>query len=213
MKISALPMMLCLATMSFTVTATAQNSRPVETPGTPSVMVSGDYGDGMLIGVNPATQAVTGYYSANNVNGQFNCIFYLRGKLGRASVPVSTYFPETPAKQIKGKLSLEAPDKFIVRLSAEHGGCWNVMHFADDSIPAEFTLVAKHPWLSIAVVKSDRAYFYDTPTSVQHRRAYIVRGDGVGVRAMRPGWLQVDFPGDKRMTSGWIRRSEVYPVE
>ncbi|MBU6494595.1 MAG: hypothetical protein KGQ45_17645, partial [Burkholderiales bacterium] len=63
------------------------------------------------------------------------------------------------------------------------------------------------------VIKSDRAYFYDAPASAQHRKAYIVRGDGVGVRAVRPGWLQVDFPGDKRMTSGWIKQSEVYPAE
>lgn len=213
MKISALSIMLCVVTASFTVTATAQNSGSTEAAGTPSTMVSGDYGDGMLIGVNPAIRAVTGYYSADNINGQFSCIFYLSGKLGRSPIPVSTYFPETPAEKIKGQLFLEAPDKFRVRLSTEHGGCWNVMHFADDSIPAEFTLVAKHPWLSIAVVKSDRAYFYDTPTSAQHRKAYIVRGDGVGVRAVRPGWLQVDFLGDKRMTSGWIRQSDAYPVE
>ncbi|WP_343674254.1 hypothetical protein [Paraburkholderia heleia] len=193
MKIYVLSMLLCVVTATFTVTATAQDSASGEGTSSPSTMVSGDYGDGMLIGVNPATQAVTGYYSADNINGQFSCIFYLTGKLGRSPIPVSTYFPETPEEKIKGKLFLDAPDKFKVRLSTEHGGCWNVMHFADDGYPAEFTLVARHHWLSIAVVKSDRAYFYDTPTSLQHRRAYIVQGDGVGVRAVQPGWLQVDF--------------------
>jgi hypothetical protein len=213
MKIYALSMLLCAVTTGFTVTATAQNSTSTKAASTPSTLVSGDYGDGMLIAVNPATEAVTGYYSADNINGQFSCIFYLTGKLGRSPVPVSTWFPETPAEKITGKLFLEAPDRFKVRLSAEHGGCWNVTHFADDSSPAEFTLVARHPWLSIAVVKSDRAYFFDTPTSPQHRKAYLVKGDGIGVRAVQPGWLQVDFVGENKMTSGWIRKAEVYPVE
>jgi hypothetical protein len=213
MKIYVLSILLCALTTGFTTTATAQDPASAQVAGPPSTMVSGDYGDGMLIALNPATQAVTGYYSADNINGQFNCIFYLTGKLGKSPIPVSTWFPETPAEKITGKLFLEAPGRFKVRLSAEHGGCWNVMHFADDSFPAEFTLVARHPWLSIAVIKSDRAYFFDTPTSPQHRKAYLVRGDGVGVRAAQPGWLQVDFLGENKMTSGWIRKAEVYPGE
>lgn len=213
MKISALSMMLCVVTMGFTVTAIAQESGSAKVASAPSTIVSGDYGGGMIIAVNPATLAITGYFSKDNIEGKFNCIFYLTAKLGRSPIPVSTYFPDTPEDRIKGELFLEAPDKFKVRLSSEHGGCWNVMHFADDEFPAEFTLVTRHPWLSIAVVKSDRAYFFDTPTSPQHRKAYIVGGDGVGVRAVRPGWLQVDFLGENKMTSGWIRQDEVYPFE
>jgi hypothetical protein len=213
MKTYALSIMLCTVITSFTVTATAQDSASAASASTLSTVVSGDYGDGMLIGVNPATHAVTGYYAADNVNGQFSCIFYLAGKLGPSPIPVSTYFPETPAQKISGKLFLEAPDRLKVRLAAEHGGCWNVMHFADDGDPAEFALVARHPWLSIAVIRSDRAYFFDTPASVQHRKAYLVKGDGVGVRETRPDWLQVDFLRDNKMTSGWIRKAEVYPVE
>ena len=195
------------------MTATAQDLGSVGIAGTVSTLTSGDYGDGMLIGVNPATRAVTGYYSADNINGQFSCIFYLTGKLGGSAIPVSTYFPDTPNEKITGKLFVETPDKITVRLSSEHGGCWNVTPFTNGEIPAEFVLVTRHPWLSIAVVKSDRAYFFDTPTNPQHRKAYVVKGDGVGVRAVRPGWLQVDFLKDSQMTSGWIRQSDVYPVE
>jgi hypothetical protein len=209
-----IPMLLCAAAASLALMANAQSSAFAATGGSPApTMVSGDYGDGMLIGVDPATQAVTGYFSAATGQGQFSCIFYLTGKLGTSRIPVSTYFPGTPAEKIKGDLVLKAPDSFTVRLSSEHGGCWNVEHFADASDPAEFTLAAKHPWLSVAVVKSDRAYFFDTPTSATHRKAYIVQGDGVGVRASQPGWLQVDFVGGSKMISGWIRQTEVYPAQ
>jgi hypothetical protein len=111
MKRHLLSTLFCVAIAGFTLTAHAQRS-----------MVSGDYGDGMLIGVDPATQAVTGYFSAQTGQGQFSCIFYLTGKLGSAKIPVSTYFPGTPAEKIKGDLLLKAPDKFTLRLSTEHGG-------------------------------------------------------------------------------------------
>jgi hypothetical protein len=205
--------MLCALTTGFTAAATARDSGSVEATAAPSTIVSGDYGNGMLIAMDPATRVVTGYYSADNIDGQFSCIFYLTGKLGGSPIPVSTYFPATPEQQITGKLFPQAPDKLTLRLSAEHGGCWNVMHFADDDNPAEFTLAARHPWLSVAVIRSDRAYFFDTPMSPQHRKDYVVKGDGVGVRAAQAGWLRVDFLGQKKITSGWIRKADVYPVQ
>ncbi|RKP53460.1 hypothetical protein [Pararobbsia silviterrae] len=206
-------MTLCIVGMSLAMTASAQNSGSAKAAATLSTVVSGDYGDGMLLAADPATHAVTGYFSQNNINGQFSCIFYLVAKTGPAPIPVTTYFPDTPDEKIKGTLFLEAPGQFKIRLSSEHGGCWNVMHFADDAYPAEFTLVKQYPWLSIAVIKSERAYFFDTPASAQHRKAYIVAGDGVGVRAVKPGWLQVDFLGEHATTSGWIRQDDVYPFE
>jgi hypothetical protein len=175
-------------------------------------IVSGAYDD-MLIGFDPATRVVTGYFFSQTVRGQFSCIFYLKGVLHGPSAHVSTYFPETPAADlIKGELALETHMKFRVKLPSEHGGCWNVEHFADDNQPAEFTLKGHHPWTSVAVVRSDKAYFFDAPASVTHRKAYLVKGDGVGVRASQPGWLEVDFIGGHRPVSGWIRQSDIYPA-
>lgn len=172
---------------------------------------SGVYGE-MLIGFNPASGAVTGYFDSATGGGQFQCIFYLTGSLHGAAASISTYFPETPADAIKGTLTVETRDSFKVRLTTEHGGCGNVEHFADDSQPAEFTLDTGYPWTSIAVVSSDKAYFYDTPASATHRKGYVVKGDGVGVRAQKPGWLQVDFVGGDTPVSGWIKQSDVFPT-
>jgi Transposase domain (DUF772) len=143
-----------------------------------------------------------------------DCIFYLTGELHGSSAHVSTYFPEGPATDlIKGELVLETHQKFRVRLPSEHGGCWNVEHFADEDQPAQFTLQASPPWTSIAVAKRDKTYFFDTPASAPHRKAYLVKGDGVGVRTTQPGWLEVDFVGGDKPVSGWIRQSDVYPAD
>lgn len=176
-------------------------------------IVSGSYNDGMLIGFDRAARVATGYFSEETGEGQFSCIFYLTGKLQGAEAPISTYFPETPTEDlIKGKLVLGTRGQFQVRLPSEHGGCWNVEHFADEEQLAQFTLDAAYPWIFVAVVKCDKAYFFDTPTSDTHRKGYVVKGDGVGVRIVQPGWLQVDFVGGDKPVSGWIRQSDVYPT-
>lgn len=173
-------------------------------------IVSGDY-DTLLIAVDPATHIVTGYFQDSTGAGQFSCIFYLAGKLHGPDTPIRTWFPGTPAEVIKGTLVREGRGKFKVELLHDHGGCWNVRHFADKDQPAEFDLETPHPWISIAVVKSNKAWFFDTPGSTTHRKAYIVQGDGVGVRATRGEWLQVDFVDGAKPVSGWIRASDVYP--
>jgi hypothetical protein len=176
---------------------------------------TGVYNDGLLVGFDPTTKTVSGYYHSETGQGQFSCIFYLEGRLGGRSSPISTYFPEEPAADlIKGNLVLEAPQKLKVLLDSEHGGCWNVRHFADETEPAEFTLDAAYAWIAVAVVRSERAYFFENPTSRTHRKAYVVKGDGVGVRAKKPGWLQVDYVDpDGRTASGWIRQGDVYRVD
>ena len=174
-------------------------------------IASGVY-DELLMGFDPTTRIVSGYYYSETGGGQFSCIFYLSGKLSGASAPISTYFPEEPADEvIKGKLVVETHHKFQIRLAEEHGGCWNVMHFADAEQPAEFELQSAYPWTSIAVVKSKRAYFFPDPASATHRKAYVVKGNGVGVRAKKPGWLNVDYiDPDGKAISGWIRQADVY---
>jgi len=178
-------------------------------PATDSEIASGDYGGDMLIAVDPASHIVRGYYQSSTGNGRFNCIFYFSGKANGA---IRSYFPETPEEVVMGTLSRESDGSVNVRLVTEHGGCWNVQHFADKDQPAEFTLQTAYPWVAVAVIKSARAYLYDSPISKVPRKAYVVKGDGVGIHGRRPGWLQVDFVGGGKTVSGWIRSSDVYPI-
>lgn len=59
------------------------------------------------------------------------------------------------------------------------------------------------------VVKSDKAYFSSAPGAA-HGRAYIVKGDGVGVHAAQNGWVQADFVGDTHTASVWLKESDLY---
>ena len=205
-RVNRFTLKLMAASLALTAPVCAQSG------GAPDAdIISGDY-DSLLIGFDPATRIVSGYFQESTGRGQFSCIFYLTGTWHRPDTPIRTWFPGTPADVIKGALVRKAKGRFRVDLSDDHGGCWNVRHFADKDQPAEFDLETAHPWISIAVVKSDKAWFFDAPGSAAHRKAYVVQGDGLGVRAIRGQWLQVDFVGGSKPVSGWIRTSDVYPA-
>jgi hypothetical protein len=174
----------------------------------------GVYAD-LMLGYDPATKTVTGYYDSGTGAPPvtFHCIFYLTGSLNGTTAKLRTYFPETPRDAIAGTLTVATPGQVTIALAQEHGGCANVQHFADKGEPADFTLDTAHSWIAVRVVRSKKAYFHDAPETDAHRRAYLVQGDGVGVKAAAKGWLEIDYPnhGDKTV-SGWMPESEFYPA-
>ena len=176
-------------------------------------VTSGAYNDAMLIAYNPATGQVSGYFDMTQDGPPaFACIFYLHGKLAGTSAAIATDFPAAPKEVIKGKLTLSDPKHFTILLKPDPGGCGNLEPFDDPSMPASFDLASAHPWTQIVVVKSAKAYFYDAPGAAAHRKAYVVQGDGLGVRASRPGWVQVDYTGGDTPVSGWVKTTDLYPT-
>jgi hypothetical protein len=177
-------------------------------------IATGSYADAMLIGYDPASGTLSGYFDMQRGDPpMFSCIFYLTGKLSGSGATIRTYFPQTPKDElISGTLKLQNPKAFRVALKSEHGGCANVESFADKDQPADFQLDTAYPWTSVRVVKAAKAYFYPSPAAAAHGRAYIVQGDGVGVRAAQTGWLQVDYVGGDKPVSGWLKASDLYPA-
>lgn len=117
-------------------------------------IVSGDY-DGMLIGVDNEG-ALTGYFESSTGNGQFSCIFFVNGKSGSSPIThVDSWFPTdlSPRDVIPGtieSLAEKGQGAIRVKLKEEHGGCWNVQHFASE--PVVFGLTEKGSWQAIRVV-------------------------------------------------------------
>ncbi|HXQ16382.1 MAG TPA: hypothetical protein VN814_17320 [Caulobacteraceae bacterium] len=171
----------------------------------------GVYDNSLILGVDPATGAVSGYFDMSQ-GGQpsISCIFYLKGWLAGRSAAIDTFFPDDPKGDlIRGSLSAQGPGKVRLALPTEHGGCGNVWQFADQTQPADFALQGARPWTSVRVVKAAKAYFSPAP-GAPHGKAYIVKGDGVGVRGGQAGWVQADFVGETRTSSGWLREADLY---
>jgi hypothetical protein len=175
-------------------------------------IAGGAYDNTLILGVDPASGTVTGYFNMHQDGPPtFDCIFYLKG---RAGGPVATYYPGDPKGDlIKGALTAQGAGKVRVALPTEHGGCGNLWQFADKTQPADFELQKALPWTSVRVIKADKAYFYPAPGAATHGHAYLVKDNGVGVRAIQGGWVQADFVGDTRTSSGWLREADLYPAQ
>ena len=185
------------------------------TPAIAAPITSGDY-EGLLIGVD-RQGTLTGYFESSTGNGQFSCIFFMRGKVADPATRVDTWFPEKrDAKNvISGSMQLLSENgKPTVRASLKEDppGCWNVQHFAPE--PASFTLNEKGSWQAIRVVSANKAYFHDDASGKHARKAYAVQGNALRVFETRPGWVQAEYvsPEGKR-TRGWVLEKDLYVSE
>ena len=116
-----------------------------------------------------------------------------------------------PKERIAGTLTVGK--SVMIALREEHGGCWNVQHFADKQQPAAFTLASKHAWRSVRVVKSAKAFFHVAPSAAKKGKAYVVKGDALGVRETKDGFVAADYrAASGKIVSGWVRESELYPA-
>ena len=176
-------------------------------------IASGAYENTLLLGVDPATGAVSGYFDMTQ-GGQpsFSCIFYLKGRVSTGSASVDTYFPDDPkSDRIRGTLSAQGAGKVRLVLPNDHGGCGNVWQFADPGEPADFAMQTPRPWTSVRVVKAAKAYFYPSPSGPLTRSASESRRSAVagqecrclGARLGRGLSRGAAWPG---LGDGWWRR-------
>ncbi|MBF0526001.1 MAG: hypothetical protein HQK56_13000 [Deltaproteobacteria bacterium] len=184
---------------------------------------SGDY-EGLLIGINPADGTITGYYEnytgLDQASGQplFSCIFYLRGSMkGAGPYKIETWFPDdkTRANLITGRLTPAPAGGAVslrIKLEQEHGGCWNVQHFAEEG-GAAFSLNVPGKWLAIRVVSAQKAHFYAEPVDGKKRKAYVVRGNPIRIYESKPGWVHAEYTAEGKNTSGWIKEIDLFSAD
>ncbi|WP_118974751.1 hypothetical protein [Taibaiella koreensis] len=190
---------ICLlpALLLFTFSARSQSIR------------TGSY-DELDIAYNPATQMITGYfesatgYDEGTDHPKFSCAFYLEGKVTGGKAKIRTYYPAQPLDDvIDGTLETGGDKTIKVHLAEEHGGCWNVQHFADEE-PAVFTFDEAQPWIEIRYVKNTKAYFHDKPSATTTRKAFVVKGDVVRISKVQDGFALCSYNGGKQVTTGWL---------
>jgi hypothetical protein len=183
---------------------------PTASQAAPPAVASGVYDNTLLLAVD-AGGRVSGYFDMSQAGPpQIDCIAYLRGRLAGAGGTVSASEPGLPeARPINGRIERTGAGMVRISLPQEPDGCGNIWSFANKDNPADFTLQHAEPWTSVRVVKADRAYFSASPGAA-HGKAYVVKDDGVGVRAEQNGWVQADFVGEAHTSSGWLKESDLY---
>jgi len=183
---------------------------PAPSHAAPAAVASGVYDNTLILAVGPGGQ-LTGYFDMSQPGPpEIDCIAYFRGKLAGNGGAISASEPGLPEeKPINGRIANTAAGAVRITLPNEPPGCGNIWSFANKDDPADFTLQHAEPWTSVRVVKSAKAYFSPTPGAA-HGKTYVLKDDGVGVRATQAGWVQADFVNDSRTTSGWLRETDLY---
>lgn len=174
---------------------------------------SGNYGEGLRLAFDSVTKKVTGYFEnytgwdESTNNHRFSCIFYVEGVLTGTKFNIDTYYPaDKESDLIKGNIEIANSKKIEIKLPEEHGGCWNVQHFADE--PAVFMLEQSQQWIQIRYVNVAKAFFYAAKSEANRLKAYIVKDDFVCVQKIEGEWAYCSYYG-KRISKGWVKLTDL----
>jgi len=178
--------------------------------------VSGEYEFGLKLALDSSANKLTGYFE--NYTGwdeetnlpKFSCIFYFEGTIWDKKVKISTYDPTYKSGEIiEGTLEIIDNKTVNIKLTSEHGGCWNVQHFVEE--PAKFELERPVPWIQIRYVKKNKSYFYSEKSINKKRKAYLVKNDFVCIDKLDGDWAYCTFYGTKA-TKGWIKITDLNKI-
>ena len=173
-------------------------------------IVSGEYDSGLKLAFDQKTNKLTGYFEnytgldEETGNPKFSCIFCIQGTISGGQFTVDTYYPNDKDDNIKGNIQIINDTTVTIKLPAEHGGCWNVQHFADEEV--KFNIEKQNTWTQIRFVTTDKAYFYSDKSVDKKQKSYIVKNDFVCIDKIEGDWAYCAYYG-KTTTKGWIKTS------
>ncbi len=180
-------------------------------------LISGDYDYESKLAFDPVSKTVTGYYASytgldeKTQQPLFSCVFYIEGKVKNNKFVIKTYYPDYKKDDIiDGTLEIINSKLFRIKLPEEHGGCWNVQHFADE--PVIFKLQKKANWVQIRYINKQKSYFYTGKSVSGKTKSYVVQGDFVCIEKIEQEWAFCTFFSEKTSKKGWIKSSDLNKI-
>lgn len=158
--------------------------------------------EGLMVAVSPQG-AITGHYVEEQGEGVVKrCAFSFSGQL---SLDGEAAINSWSTVQLPGRLQF---DKDGVTLTLpegrQHAGCGLVL-LPQVATGLALDRVAPANWTELRAITVDKAPFFDAPKNAKPRRAYVVKGDVVGVLAEKDGWVQVEYPVKGKRVAGWLQ--------
>jgi hypothetical protein len=174
-----------------------------------SQISSGEYDSGLNIAYNPKNKLVTGYFEnytgmdETTGNPRFSCIFYLEGFNNNGKIKITSYYPiDKKEDLIDGEIQIVTSNKIKIKLSEEHGGCWNVAHFADEF--TTFEIQTPKNWIEIRYIAINKAYFYGAKDDKTKKKSYLIKGDIIYIDKIENNWIHCHYFGNKT-SEGWLK--------
>lgn len=161
------------------------------------------YYEGLMLAVDPGGH-VTGYFREDQGRGVVkSCAFFLAGQRRGERAEVATWSNAGLPGEI---VATGVGVMLTLPRGREHAGCGLVLPpSVDTGLPLD--KVSDAGWQELRRIAVERARLHPAPDG-RPGRAFVVRGDVVGVLDRRGDWLQVEYRGAKRSTRGWIRSAD-----
>jgi len=195
---------------------------------------TGAYGYSLLIAVNSNEQNVTGKFGSSGgylTSEGWDCNFYFSGKIqpdGSAKiVAVSVGLNENTVRTSSNGtlISTKQNDAVIMKLFDEVSGCVRGEDFMEEEpAPRQLEELSaslepqeikeQRDGVEYRIVSTNRSYFYDTPISKDHKKAYLICGDIVMVTAKDKvtDRVKAKFVRKKKNTIGWLSQKDLLGI-
>jgi len=180
-------------------------------------IISGEYDLGLKLSFDSITKRVTGYFEdfsgwdEKTKDSRFSCVFYIEGVMKGQKFTINTYSPKFKKEDvIQGTIEIINDKKIKIKLSHEHGGCWNVEHFTEE--PVTFTLEKSQKWFQIKYIDTAKAFLHSDKFDNKQLKSYLVKGDFVCIDKIEEGWAHCIYFG-KKTTKGWLKLSDLNKFE
>ena len=177
--------------------------------------------EGLMLAVDH--EEVVGFFNVERGEGvTFRCSFFLRGKEVKGQANIVTWSGRRIRKDgdiyfFPGLLKNENKDDINLKIeqgSGEHPGCSMAIgpQVGEEGLPLSRNYEAK--WLSLRMVKNDRASLFSGPAHDKKTKSYFIRGDVLGVLSVNGEWLNIEFPRPgKKPIKGWVRSDDVEDLQ
>ena len=193
------------------VTGCAQAAPPAAPA---AVLRSGQY-EGLVLGVD-ASGRVTGSFDMEQGEGVTKtCAFTFTGRAQGGTAAIRAVGqPRRGSPVLTGRLGTSA-DGVVLRLPGARDlpGCGLVIPpSVEEAEGLELSGTGPGTWTDLAEIRAPRAALRAAP-GAPAGRAYVVRGDVVGVLERRGAQARVVFPSDRVPPSqGWVHAAELAPL-
>lgn len=178
-----------------------------------SVLRSGLY-EGMVLSVSPGGRVVGSYREEQGDAPSKSCAFTFSGQVrgSGAAITASDGSARGPGR-LAGRLTVSGQDVTLVLPRARSmGGCGLVLMPEVETEGMPLSRLAAGAWTDLAKVKDARLALRAAPTAAPGR-AYVVRGDVVGIVGRRGAAVEIVYPSDRaKPTRGWVPAAALAPV-
>ena len=172
--------------------------------------------DNTIVAFDNSKKIVTGYFSetsANESSPSIHCEFYFAGVLTGSTAKLKIYQLALQDKPTSGTLKVGwtgEESNINLQLEEEQPGCMNIYPKAELA-KTKLSIVLPAIWVEVRMVADKKVYFFKSILPEIKTKAYITKGDVVGVLEYRGEWAKVVYNGETKLTTGWIKISQLFP--